>query len=339
MRVDLRDLQLFAALAQHEHFTRAAEACGISQPALSLRLTNLEATLGTQLVRRGARFAGFTEEGEILLGWARRILAEHDAMLGEISGGRGEVVGHVTLGVIPTALAFAARVAVAVRARHPRLVPVIRSASATEITAGLAAGRFDIGLSYLAGERIGDGEAPLAGSSKPPRALYREQYVLVATQALVTARRETISWAEAATLPMAALTPDMKNRRIIDAAFREAGASPNVVFETNDLSTLFAIVADGSAATVMPANAASDIAALGRRPLRLTLTAPDLRRTVAAFLPVAGFEAPAVGAVLRVAEEVAARVTQQLDPEAEDRAAATADTPAHLFQSETDKLG
>ncbi|MEL6265961.1 MAG: LysR family transcriptional regulator [Pseudomonadota bacterium] len=254
MRIDLRDLQLFAALAQHEHFTRAAEACGISQPALSLRLNNLESALGTQLVRRGARFAGFTREGEILLVWARRLLAEHEAMLGEITGAKGEVVGHVTIGVIPTALAFAAQVAIAVRATHARIVPVVRSASAGEITAGLAAGRFDIGISYLddsAPTAAPVETAPLAaGGLRPPRLLYRERYVLLAAHGLVEESRQTLTWAEAAALPLALLTPDMKNRRIIDAAFREAGVPVRPVFETNDLATLYAFLAEARAVPV-----------------------------------------------------------------------------------------
>ncbi|MEM9781591.1 MAG: LysR family transcriptional regulator [Pseudomonadota bacterium] len=314
MRIDLRDLQLFAALAQHEHFTRAAEACGISQPALSLRINNLESTLGTQLVRRGARFAGFTEEGEILLGWARRLLAEHDAMMGEITGGRGEVVGHVTLGVIPTALSFAARVATAVRATHARVVPVIRSASAGEIASGLAAGRFDIGISYVGDEAVSD--IPVAGVGaagvKEPRFLYSEGYVLVAPEPLVGAARDTVTWAEAAALPLALLTPDMKNRRIVDAAFREAGTSARPVFETNDLSTLYAFVADGCAATVAPSNAPPVLVPQsGLRLRRLALQEPALSRSVAAFLPDAGFEPPAVSAVLRTAADVAAEMAAE----------------------------
>ncbi|MEM6550415.1 MAG: LysR substrate-binding domain-containing protein [Pseudomonadota bacterium] len=314
MRIDLRDLQLFSALAQHEHFTRAAEACGISQPALSLRINNLEATLGTQLVRRGARFAGFTEEGEILLGWARRLLAEHEAMMGEITAGRGEVIGHVTLGVIPTALSYAARVATAVRAAHARVVPVIRSASAGEIAAGLAAGRFDIGISYLGDETVND--IPVAGvgaaGMKAPRFLYSEGYVLVAPEPMVAHLDDSLTWAEAAELPLALLTPDMKNRRIVDAGFREAAASPRPVFETNDLSTLYAFVADGGAATVAPSNAPPVLVPQEGPVLRrLALREPALTRSVAAFLPDAGFEPPAVSAVLKIAASVAADLSAE----------------------------
>ncbi|MEM6943574.1 MAG: LysR family transcriptional regulator [Pseudomonadota bacterium] len=302
MRLELRDLQVFVALARHEHFTRAAEECGISQPALSLRIANLEAALGTPLVLRGARFRGFTEEGRTLLGWARRILAAHETMLAELSSSRGAVSGHVRLGVIPTALAFAARLAAAVKAAHPRVTPVVRAASASEIASGLATRRFDLGISYS-----GDDGLIVEPPTDPrvaPRPLYREIYVLRAPSEMVSPDRTSITWAEAAELPLAMLTPDMKNRQIIDAAFRQAGVSPRPIFETNSMSTLYAFLAHAGAATIVPANAAatpneSEAVLLG-------LVEPELGRTVAAVLPDAQFEPPAVTATLKIAEQVAA---------------------------------
>ncbi|MEL6767808.1 MAG: LysR family transcriptional regulator [Pseudomonadota bacterium] len=303
MRLELRDLQLFVALARHEHFTRAAEECGISQPALSLRIANLEAALGTPLVNRGSRFRGFTEEGLTLLGWARRILAEHEAMVAELSSSRAAAAGHVRLGVIPTALSFAARLSAAVIEAHPRVIPVIHAASASEIAAGLATRRFDLGISYTEEDGL-PGAAPLSALA-PPRPLYRERYVLRAPRGMVGEGRQEISWAEAASLPLALLTPDMKNRQIIDAAFRRAGALPRPVFETNSISTLYAFLGHAGVATIAPASAAApedddpgDVAILA-------LTDPELGRTVAALLPDARFVPPASAAVLAVAETVA----------------------------------
>ncbi|MEO1456936.1 MAG: LysR family transcriptional regulator [Pseudomonadota bacterium] len=326
MRLELRDLQLFVALARHEHFTRAAEACGISQPALSLRIANLEAALGVPLVRRGARFAGFTEDGQRLLRWARRILAEHEAMLAELGTARGTVAGHVTLGVIPTALGFAARLSAEALRRYPAVALTVRSASAREIAAGLVAGRFDIGISYTVessdtgsetgGETGGDtgGEAGRESGARrmrsdltggPERFLYRESYVLLASAAVLPPGRRALSWAEAATLPLALLSPDMKNRQIIDSAFRRAGARARPVFETNSLSTLYAFLAESGAATIAPANAAETRAGVAADLATLDLVEPELRRSIAAFTPDTAFEAPAVTALLNLATEIA----------------------------------
>ena len=113
---DLRDMQLLAALARQGHFARAADESGISQPAFSARIRNLEIDLGVPLVKRGNRFGGFTPEGEIALKWARRLLADADGLRQEVEAARGALSGRLAIGVVPTALAFVARVPVRLRA-------------------------------------------------------------------------------------------------------------------------------------------------------------------------------------------------------------------------------
>jgi DNA-binding transcriptional LysR family regulator len=291
MKIELRDLELLAALAKHKHFTRAAEACGISQPALSSRIANLEAVMGMALVRRGSRFGGFTEEGEILLKWARRILAENDAMLQEMTNAKGVIAGRVVMGVIPTALGQATRLAAAVKRQHPRVVPEIHSASAAEIEAGLGSGSFDVGVSYL------EDTAPNRYAALP---IYRESYVVVIPASMAPAGRGAITWREVASYPLALLTPNMKNRQIIDGVFRDVGATPRAVFETDDLSALFTFVAESESVTIAPANAA-DTRFFDQRFTTLPLVEPEIRRTIAILTPDTGFEPPAVTATLRVA--------------------------------------
>ena len=65
-------LEFFIALAKEEHFGRAAEQLGITQPTLSAAIKHLEEQLGVMLVKRGSRFQGLTPEGEQVLAWARR---------------------------------------------------------------------------------------------------------------------------------------------------------------------------------------------------------------------------------------------------------------------------
>ena len=82
---DIRDMQLLVALERHGHFARAADDCGISQPAFSARIRNLELDLKSSIVLRGNRFMGFTPEGEIVLTWARKLLEDVDGMKQELS--------------------------------------------------------------------------------------------------------------------------------------------------------------------------------------------------------------------------------------------------------------
>ncbi len=72
----LDKLELVLALAREQHFGRAAEACGVTQPTFSAGIKQLEETLGILLVQRRSRFHSFTPEGERVLEWARRIVAE-----------------------------------------------------------------------------------------------------------------------------------------------------------------------------------------------------------------------------------------------------------------------
>ena len=62
-------LEFFIALAKHQHFGRAADACGITQPTLSSAIRQLEDQLGVVLVQRGSRFKGLTQEGQRVLEW------------------------------------------------------------------------------------------------------------------------------------------------------------------------------------------------------------------------------------------------------------------------------
>ena len=74
MHATLRQFRYFDALARHCHFGRAAEACAISQPALSMQIRELEQTLGGVLLERGARQVGLTAFGEQVAQRVRDIL-------------------------------------------------------------------------------------------------------------------------------------------------------------------------------------------------------------------------------------------------------------------------
>lgn len=222
----LRQLEYLVTLDVERHFGRASQACHVSQPALSAALRRLEDELGVPLVRRGRRFEGFTPEGERVLLWARRTLADADALTQEVQRLRGGLEGTLRLGAIPTSLGATVQITSRFRARHPRMCIEVRSMSSREIAAGLRAGRLDAGLTYLDNEPLEDVRA---------LPLWREHYYLVG---LGEGTATSIAWAKAAELPLCLLTPDMQNRRIVDAAFAAAGRTPRPVIETNSVSTL-----------------------------------------------------------------------------------------------------
>jgi LysR family hydrogen peroxide-inducible transcriptional activator len=102
LAVNLRDLRYLLAVAEHGHFGRAAETCGISQPTLSVQLRKLEEELGVALFERSSKAVAPTAACGRLIGHARAAVAEADAILAVARTLRDPLAGRFRLGIIPT---------------------------------------------------------------------------------------------------------------------------------------------------------------------------------------------------------------------------------------------
>lgn len=287
--IDLKDLECLTALARHRHFARAAEECGLSQPAFSMRIRNLEDRLRTQIVRRGNRFQGLTPQGEIVLSRARGILDQTRSLEEEVRAARGEVVGILKLGTVPTATAYAAQVAGLLRTRHPGVRMRIDTTNSLRLQQGMEDARYDAALSYS------DGIASGLLRAEP---LYQERYVLLVPAPFATGHSE-ITWTEAAALPLILLEPEMQNRRILDEIFEEVGAQPTVVAETDGFTAAIAMSAEGLGATVLPEVLVGKLGAFEGAEL-LPLTAPIIERSVCLLTPRRAQAIPVVDALRSV---------------------------------------
>lgn len=144
----LASLRYLVALHEHRHFGRAAQACHITQPALSNALRALEKEFGVVVVRRGRSFEGFTPEGERVLATAQRMLHEHQMLQQDLSSDAAHPRGTLRLGAVPTAMPILARFAAQLQARHPGIVPVALSMSSQALEAGLESIALDLALGY-----------------------------------------------------------------------------------------------------------------------------------------------------------------------------------------------
>lgn len=244
--MDIRQLQYLVALAREKHFTRAALACHVTQPTLSGRIRQLEQELGVPIVERGQRFVGFTPDGQRVLKWAHIILDHWTSLQQEIETLRntsGQLSGHLSIGVIPSALPMAALITKAIRDYHPRVELTLLSQSSIEILRNLEDFSIDVGLTYLDNE-------PIEGMRS--EAIYMERYCLLVRADHALANASSVTWADAAKEPLCLLTPDMQNRRIVDRAFRDAGAAPVPRLETNSVINLCANVHLMGLASVIP---------------------------------------------------------------------------------------
>lgn len=238
----IEKLEMVLALARERHFGRAAEALGISQPTLSAALRSLEDALGATIVNRSSRFQGFTPEGERVLDWARRIVADAEAMRQEIRTAKHDLAGRLRIAVIPTALAAVARLTAPFLARHPGVSVTVLSRSSDEIVRMLGDLEVDAGLTYLDNEPLGQARTV---------ALYAERYCLITADGALGLRRD-VTWAEVGQRPLCLLTAEMQNRRIIDGHLRDAGCVPAPSVESDSTIALLAHVRAGPWSTVVP---------------------------------------------------------------------------------------
>lgn len=285
-----RQLEYLVTLAREKHFARAAEACHVSQPALSTAIRHLEEELGVAIVQRGRRFLGFTPEGERILAWARHSLAALSGLRQEASAVQRHLTGVLRAGTVPTAAAFMARLTGACRAAHPDLTYCILSLSTGEILRRLDDYELDVGLMYL-------DDTATEGFRVLP--LFRERYMLLAPEAAWGAEQATAQWKDVAHLPLCLLTPNMQNRQVVNSAFRRASVQPYVVVETDSMTALLAQVRHAGLYSVVP----HSLLGLPAPPLgtRMLPLLPEFTRSIGLITLAQDPPAPLPAAILAAA--------------------------------------
>jgi DNA-binding transcriptional LysR family regulator len=292
----LEALRYLTALEQHRHFGRAAQACSITQPALSNAIRALEQELGVPVVRRARLYEGLTDEGKVVLAHAHRLLREAESLRQELHSRIEAPRGALQIGAVPTALPVAARFAARLRARHAGIDPVLRSLSSPEIEIGLENLSLDLALGYT-------GRAQVRARELRAWAQYEESYYLVQRAgASHAAPAGPIGWRDAAALPLVMLTREMHNRSIVDEGFRAAGAQARPALETNSVIALVAALDDGALAAVLP-GALLEIAQ-GVTPLSVHPLVDPVVHTPIGFMTAASARTtPALRAALELAQE------------------------------------
>lgn len=170
----LDKLEFMLALARERHFGRAAEACGVAQPTLSLGIQAIEQELNAQLVIRSSRFEGFTPEGERVLIWARRMVGDARAMRQEIHGLRHGLGAHIRIAAMQSAMAIVSSLTTPFLTRFPHTRFTVLARNSDTVAKMLHHRDVDVGITYIDND-------PLEDMLRVP--LYREQYFLLTTGA------------------------------------------------------------------------------------------------------------------------------------------------------------
>ena len=240
-KITLRQLRYFEALARSSHFGRAAAACAVTQPALSMQIKELEETLGVVLIERGARQVRLTKFGEEAVAGIRDILRSVDRLGDLARASQGRLAGRFRIGMIPTIAPYLLPAIVANLSRtHPELDIHVREALTSKLIQELLEGRLDAAIVAL----------PVSEPSLAEIALFTENFLLVRS-----------GNDEAAPVPSSETLREMRLLLLEEGhCFRDQALAfcnmqtslPRDALDANSLSTLVQMVSAGLGVTLIP---------------------------------------------------------------------------------------
>src|SRR6266567_6180461 len=241
INVTLRQLRYFDALARHGHFGRAADACAISQPALSMQIKEMEETLGGVLLERSARQVTLTKFGEEIVQRVREILRSVDELGDFARASRDRLAGRLRIGMIPTIAPYLLPKVIGNLARtHPELDIHVRETLTAKLIQELADGRLDTAIVAL----------PVSEPSLVEVALFSEHFLLVRP-----------GEDEGTPVPSSKMLRAMRLLLLEEGhCFRDQALSfcnmqlspPREVLDASSLSTLVQMVGAGIGVTLIP---------------------------------------------------------------------------------------
>ena len=237
----LKQLRYFDALSRHCHFGRAAEACAISQPALSMQIKELEQFLGGVLLERGARQIRLTKFGEEVAQRVRDILRSVDELGDFARASHDQLAGRLRVGMIPTIAPYLLPTVIGNLTRlHPELDIHVRETLTPKLIAELREGRLDTAIVAL----------PVSEPSLTEVALFAENFLLVRP-----------GDAEGPPVPTVKALREMRLLLLEEGhCFRDQALSfcnmhsspPREVLDASSLSTLVQMVSAGIGVTLIP---------------------------------------------------------------------------------------
>ncbi len=257
--VDLKHLQALIGIADCGSFSAAAESIGTVQSNVSAHVARLERELDVVLVDRST--GKLTEEGEVVVARARRMMGELDAMVADVVALRQEVVGTVRAGMIGTSGRWLVpQLFVRLRAGHPHLRLNVAEGTNTTLEPQLVGGQLDVAVVSL----------PVSSDELSASPLFEEDLMLVVSHEHPLAARipeepfiDGGKTPPAAPLPLAALSdmelllplPGTALRAEIDAAVGPAGVELRPSIELDGVRMLASLAFDGYGPALLPATA------------------------------------------------------------------------------------
>ncbi len=251
--ITLRQLRYLAALAKHGHFGRAAEACAVTQPALSMQIRDLERTLGVAVVERRPNDVMLTDVGREIARRGEAVLTASRDLVDFARHRSGRLTGRLTLGVIPSLAPYLLpRILPLLQSRFPELRLELRETQTRQLIEDIKSGALDAAMLAL----------PVAEPEIDAMALFEDLFLL-AVPASDPRKESTRVAAADIDQDRLILLEDghcLRDQALAFCATAARGQMPGTgtgtVFGASSLSTVMQMVAGGYGVTLIPQIAA-----------------------------------------------------------------------------------
>jgi LysR family hydrogen peroxide-inducible transcriptional activator len=265
----LRDLEYVVSVARLRHFGRAAQACGVSQPALSEQVRKLEAVLGLPLFERGGKAVQVTPPGQAIVAQAERVLAEARGLIDLAQAGGAPLHGPLELGAIQTlGPYYLPRLLGQARAAFPDLALRLTEGRTDGLLASLRAGSLDAVLLAL----------PVPSAGIVAERLFFEPFEVVCPRGH---RLADLPRLEVADLSATDLILLEEGHCLRDQTLSLCGGAPSAARHAASVETLFHMIAAGEGFSLLPALSLQGRGALAPLVTRLPLPGLPAGRSIA----------------------------------------------------------
>lgn len=285
MSPTLRQFAAFLRVARLGSFARAAEALGMSQPALSQAISQMEGMLGARLFDRTTRSVRLTPEGALLVPHAEAIIASVDDAVSAVRRQGAARRPRISVGTLPShATVFLADILRLFRQRYPAAEVTVTDGTSDVLYAGIEAGQIDLALASRLRDR----------DSVRFRPLFRERFALVMPRDHPLARRAAVGWDEAVSQDFIAFPTGSAGYEALHDGLERAGLVLRPVMSLAQSATVLKMVEAGVGVTALPMLGAPkhDHPSLTVRPL----VNPVIEREVGIVQPAAAGSTAAIRA-------------------------------------------
>ncbi len=234
--MDLRTMRYMMAIAEHGHMTRAGEALGVSQPALSSALRKLEEELGAALFHRTGRGVEPTEAGRVFLEHAARAVRQGEQAAEAVRNLVGLETGSIRVGAGATATGYLLPEAIrVVQQEHPGLRFSIREAGSAAVAQGVLSGELDLGIVTLPIEHPRHEDLMIVRTIP-------DELRLIVPHGHMLAGKKTFRWSDLAGEPVVAFEAGSAVRRLIDDLAAANGVTLHVAMELRSIESIVQMV-------------------------------------------------------------------------------------------------